>query len=125
MTTITISIKEIAELSMKGRIAARSLAEFGQTEVGSHCVVSAERRVVVHVSLIGVGYVNDSHITIYPAREAGEGRVFLDPESGRIWWGSMTTLRLLASEHDPLKGKTLIMDRANLEYQRALLRNAG
>lgn len=125
MTTITISIKEIAELSMKGLIAARSSAEFAQTAALLGCVVSAERRVVVHVSPTGVGYVKDSNITIYPAREAGEGRVFLDPETGRVWWGGMTTLRILKSEHDPLKGKTLIMDRANLEYQRALLRNAG
>ena len=124
MSTITISIKEIAELSMKGRIAARSSAEFGQTAVGSHCVVSAERRVVVEVSPAGVGYVEGSNITIYPARGAGDGSVFLDPESGRGWWGSMTTLRLLDSEHAPLKGKTLIIDRANLEYQRALLHKA-
>ena len=125
MTTITISIKEIAELSMKGLIAVRHSAEYGQTAAGAHCAISAERRVVIEVSPTGVGYVEGSNITIYPARGAGEGSVFLDPESGRIWWGSMTTLRLLASEHDPLKGKTLIMDRANLEYQRALLRNAG
>ena len=125
MTTITISIKELSALSKEGRIAVRHSAEYGQTAAGAHCAISAERRVVIEVSPTGVGYVEDSNITIYPAREAGEGRVFLDPESGMIWWGSMITLRLLASEHDPLEGKTLIMDRANLEYQRALLRNAG
>ena len=125
MTTITISIKEISVLSKEGRIAVRHSAEFGQTEVGAHCAIGAERRVVIEVSPTGVGYEEGSLLTIYPARGAGDGRVFLAPETGLVWWGSMTTLRLLASEHDPLEGKTLIMDRANLEYQRALLRNAG
>lgn len=125
MSAITISIKELSDLSKEGRIAARSSAEYGQTAAGSHCVVSAERRVVVEVSPTGVGYVEGTNITIYPARGAGDGRVFLDPDSGRIWWGSMTTLRILSSSEDPLKGKTLIIDRANLEYQRALLHKAG
>ena len=124
MTTITISIKELSALSKEGRIAVRHSAEFGQTEVGAHCAIGAERRVVVEVSPTGVGYIEDSPITIYPVRGAGEGSVFLDSETGRIWWGSMTTLRLLESEHAPLEGKTLIIDRANLEYQRALLHKA-
>ena len=124
MTTITISIKELSALSKEGRIAVRHSAEYGQTAVGAHCVVSAERRVVVEVSPTGVGHVEGSNITIYPARGAGDGNVFLDPESGRVWWGSMATLRILSSSGDPLKGKTLIIDRANLEYQRALLHKA-
>ena len=124
MTTITISIKELSALSKEGRIAVRHSAEYGQTAVGAHCVVSAERRVVVEVSPTGVGYVENTNIPIYPARGAGDGNVFLHPESGMIWWGSMTTLRLLDSEHAPLKGKTLIIDHANLEYQRALLHKA-
>ena len=125
MTTITISIKELSALSKEGRIAARSSAEFGQTAAGAHCVVSAERRVVVEVSPTGVGYVEGSNITIYPARGAGEGSVFLDPDSGRVWWGSMTTLRLLDSSEDPLESGTVIIDRANAAYQRALLHGAA
>ena len=124
MATITISIKEIAELSMKGRIAARNSAEFGQTAAGAHCAISAERRVVVEVSPAGVGYMEGSNIPIYPARGAGDGNVFLDPESGMIWWGSMTTLRLLESEHSPLESGTIIKDAANAAYQRALLHKA-
>ena len=114
MPTITISLKEIAELSMKGRIAA-----------AVHCVVSAERRVVVEVSPDGVGYMEGSNIPIDPAHGAGEDSVFLDTESGRIWWGSMTTLRLLESEHSPLESGTIIKDAANAAYQRALLHKAG
>ena len=125
MNTTTISIKELSALSKEGRIAARSSAEFGQTAAGAHCVVSAERRVVVEVSPAGVGYVEGSNITIYPARGAGDGRVFLDPETGLVWWGSMTTLRLLDSEHDPLESGTVIKDAANAAYQRALLHKAG
>ena len=125
MTAITISIQELVALSKEGRIAVRHSAEYGQTEVGSHCAVSAERRIVIEVSPTGVGYVEDSPITIYPAREAGDGNVFLNPESGMIWWGSMTTLRLLESEHSPLESGTVIIDRANAAYQRALLHKAG
>ena len=125
MATSTISIKEVAELSEKGLIAARSFAEFGQTAAGAHCAISAERRVVVRISPSGVGYMEDTNITIYPASGAGDGRVFLAPESGRIWWGSMTTLRILSSREAPLEDKTLIIDRANAVYQSALLHNAS
>ena len=125
MTTITISIKELSALSKEGRIAVRHSAEYGQTAAGAHCAISAERRVVIEVSPTGVGYEEGSALTIYSAREAGEGRVFLAPETGLVWWGSMTTLRLLESEHAPLESGTVIKDAANAAYQRALLRNAG
>lgn len=124
MTTITISIKELSALSKEGRIAVRHSAEYGQTEVGAHCAISAERRVVIDVSPTGVGYVEGSPITIYPARGAGDGNVFLNPESGMIWWGAMTTLRILSSSEDPLEGGTIIKDAANAAYQRALLHKA-
>ena len=125
MTTITITIKEISVLSKEGRVAVRHSAEFGQTAVGAHCAISAERRVVIEVSPTGVGYEEGSALTIYPARGAGDGRVFLAPETGLVWWGSMTTLRLLESEHAPLEDGYIVKDAANAAYQKALLRNAG
>ena len=121
----TITIQELSALSKEGRIAVRHSAEFGQTEVGAHYAVSAERRVVVEVSPTGVGYVEGSNITIYPARDAGEGRVFFDPKTGRIWWGAMATLRILRDSAEPLEGGTVIKDAANAAYQRALLRGAA
>ena len=120
----TITTKEIAALSEAGRIAARSAAEFGQTAAGAHCAISAERRVIVHVSHTGVGYVEGSNITIYPARGAGDGKVFLDPESGLVWWGAMTTLRILSSSGSSLESGTIIKDAANAAYQRALMHKA-
>ena len=121
----TISIKELSALSKEGRIALRHSAEFGQTEVGAHYAVSAERRVVVEVSPTGVGYVEGSNITIYPAREAGEGRVFFDLATGRAWWGAMATLRVLRDRAETLEGGTVIKDAANAAYQRALLSGAA
>lgn len=117
----TITIKAIATFSEAGLIAARSAAEFGQTAAGAHCAVSAERRVIVQVSPTGVGYVEGSTITIHPAREAGEDRVFFDPESGLVWWGSPWTLRILSSSDEPLEDGTLSKDAANAAYQRALM----
>ena len=125
MSTRTIAIEEISALSKLGRIAVRHSAEFGQTEVGAHCAISAERRVVVEVSPTGVGYIEDSTITIYPVRGAGDGRVFCDPSSGRIWWGSMTTLRILRDSAEPLEGGTVVKDAANAAYQKALLSGAA
>ena len=125
MSTRTISIKEISDLSKEGRVALRHAAEFGQTAVGAHCAISAERRVVIEVSPTGVGYEEGSLLTVYPAREAGEGRVFIDPETGRIWWGSMTTLRVLKDGDSPLEGGTVFKDAANAAYQRALLSGAA
>ena len=125
MTTRTISIKEISALSKEGRVALRHSAEFGQTAAGAHCAVSAERRAVIEISPTGVGYEEGSALTIYPAREAGEGRVFFDPATGRIWWGSMTTLRVLESGGSPLEGGRVVKDAANAAYQRALLSGAA
>ena len=122
MSTRTITIEEISALSKEGRVAARHSAEYGQTPAGEHCAISAERRVVIEVSPTGVGYIEGSPITIYPAREAGEGRVFLDPKTGRVWWGSMTTLRILRDSAEPLEGGTVVKDAANATYQRELLR---
>lgn len=121
----TIRIEEIAALSKEGRVALRHSAEFGQTEVGAHCAISAERRVVIALSPTGVGYEEGSALTIYPARGAGEGRVFFDPEAGRVWWGSMTTLRILRDSAEPLEGGTIVTDAANAAYQRALLSGAA
>ena len=118
----TITIKEIAALSEKGRIAARSSGEYGQTAAGAHCAISAERRVIVHVSPTGVGFVKNTDLTMHPAHGAGDGKVFFDPESGLVWWRSPWTLRILASEHDPLEGGTIIKDAANAAYQTALQR---
>lgn len=120
----TITIEEISALSKLGRIAVRHAAEFGQTEVGAHCAIGAERRVVVEVSPTGVGYIEDSPITIYPVRGAGDGRVFCDPSSGRIWWGAMTTLRALESD-SPLEGASVIIDAENAAYQKAVLSGAA
>ena len=120
----TISIKELSALSKEGRIALRHSAEFGQTEVGAHCAVSAERRVVVEVSPTGVGYEEGSLLTIYPARGAGEGRVFFDPKTGRVWWGAMTTLRVLESDSQ-LEGASVIIDAENAAYQKAVLSGAA
>ena len=125
MSTRTISIEEISALSKLDRIAVRHSAEYGQTPAGAHCAISAERRVVVEVSPTGVGYVEGSPITIYPAREAGEGRVFFDPATGRAWWGSMTTLRILEGGDSPLEGGTVVKDATNAAYQRALLSGAA
>ena len=119
MSTSTITIQELSDLSKEGRIAVRHSAEFGQTEIGAHCAISAERRVVIEVSPTGVGYEEGSLLTIYPAR------VFLAPETGLVWWGSMTTLRLLESEHAPLEDGYIVKDAANAAYQKALLHNAG
>ena len=117
----TITIKEIAALSEAGRIAARSAAEFGQTAAGSHCAVSAERRVIVHVSPTGVGYVKNTDLIMHPAHGAGDGKVFFDPESGLVWWGSSWTLRILTSSEDPLESGEIIKDAGNVQYQRALM----
>ena len=125
MSTRTISIEEISALSKLDRIAVRHSAEYGQTPAGAHCAISAERRVVVEVSPTGVGYIEGSQITIYPAREAGEGRVFFDPATGRAWWGSMTTLRILEGGDSPLEGGTVVKDATNAAYQRALLSGAA
>ena len=125
MSTRTISIEEISALSKLDRIAVRHSAEYGQTPAGAHCAISAERRVVVEVSPTGVGYIEGSPITIYPAREAGEGRVFFDPATGRAWWGSMTTLRILEGGDSPLEGGTVVKDATNAAYQRALLSGAA
>ena len=122
MSTRTISIKEISDLSKEGRVAVRHSAEYGQTPAGAHCAVGAERRVVIEVSPAGVGYEENSNLTIHSAREAGEGRVFFDPATGRAWWGSMTTLRVLESSDSPLEGGTVFKDAANAAYQRELLR---
>ena len=121
----TISIEKIVALSKEGRVALRHSAEYGQTGVGAHCAISAERRVVLEISPTGVGYEEGSVLTIYPAREAGEGRVFFDPTTGRAWWGSMTTLRILESGDSPLEGGTVVKDAANAAYQRALLSGAA
>ena len=125
MSTSTIAIEEISALSKLGRIAVRHSAEFGQTEVGAHCAVSAERRIVIEVSPTGVGYEEGSALTIYSAREAGEGRVFFDPATGRVWWGAMATLRVLRDRAETLEGGTVIKDAANAAYQRALLSGAA
>ncbi len=125
MSTRTISIEEISALSKEGRVALRHSAEFGQTEVGAHCAISAERRVVIEISPTGVGYEEGSALTIYSAREAGEGRVFFDPATGRAWWGSMTTLRVLEGGDSPLEGGTVVKDAANAAYQKALLSGAA
>ena len=125
MSTRTITIEEISALSKLGRIAVRHSAEFGQTEVGAHCAIGAERRVVIEVSPTGVGYVEDSTITIYPVRSAGEDRIFLDEKTGRAWWGSMTTLRVLESSASPLEGASVIIDAENAAYQKAVLSGAA
>lgn len=125
MSTRTISIAEISTLSKEGRVALRHSAEFGQTEIGAHCAISAERRVVIEVSPTGVGYEEGGALTIYSAREAGDGRVFFDPNTGRAWWGSMTTLRILRDSAEPLEGGTVVKDAANAAYQRALLSGAA
>lgn len=121
----TISIKELSALSKEGRIALRHSAEFGQTPAGAHCAVSAERRVIIEVSPTGVGYEDGTNLTVYHAREAGDGRVFFDPKTGRAWWGSMTTLRVLEGGDSPLEGGTVVKDAANAAYQRALLSGAA
>ena len=125
MSTRTISIDEISALSKEGRVAARHSAEYGQTPAGAHCTISAERRVVIEVSPTGVGYEEGGALTIYAAREAGEGRVFFDPEAGRAWWGSMTTLRVLESSASPLEGASVIIDAENAAYQKAVLSGAA
>ena len=125
MSTRTISIEEISTLSKEGRIALRHAAEFGQTGACAHCAIGAERRVVVEVSPAGVGYEEGSNLTIYPAREAGEGRVFFDPATGRAWWGSMTTIRVLEGGDSPLEGGTVVKDAANAAYHRDLLSGAA
>ena len=125
MSTSTITIQELSDLSKEGRIAVRHSAEFGQTEIGAHCAISAERRVVIEVSPTGVGYEEGSLLTIYPARGAGEGRVFFDPSWGRIWWGAMATLRILRDSAEPLEGGTVVKDAANAAYQKALLSGAA
>ena len=125
MTTRTISIKEISALSKEGRVALRHSAEFGQTAAGAHCAVGAERRVVIEISPAGVGYEENSNLTIHSAREAGEGRIFFDPTTGRAWWGSMTTLRVLEDRDSPLEGGRVVKDAANAAYQRALLSGAA
>lgn len=117
----TISINEIAALSKEGRVAVRHAAEYGQTPAGAHCAVSAERRVLIDISPTGVGYEDGTNLTIYPAREAGDGCVFFDPKTGRAWWGSMTTLRILRDSAEPLEGGTVVKHAANAAYQRYLL----
>ena len=125
MSTRTITIEEISALSKLGRIAVRHSAEFGQTEVGAHCAVSAERRIVIEVSPTGVGYEAGSALTIYSAREAGEGRVFFDPDTGRAWWGSSYTLRVLPEAGASLEKGSIQKDAANAAHQRALLSGAA
>ena len=125
MSTRTISIEEISALSKEGRVALRHSAEFGQTAVGAHCAISAERRVVIEVSPTGVGYEEGSALTIYSAREAGEGRVFFDPATGRAWWGAAATLRVLSDSAEPLEDGYIVKDAANAAYQKALLRGSA
>ena len=121
----TISIKEISALSKEGRIAARSSAEFGQTAAGAHCAISAERRIVIDLSPNGEGSAKGTLLVLYPARGAGEGRVFFDPETGLVWWGSTATLRVLRDSAEPLEGASVFKDAANAAYQKALLSGAA
>lgn len=116
-----ITIKEISALSKEGRVVVRFAAEYGQTPAGAHCAISAERRIEIDVSPTGVGYEEGSNLTIYPAREAGEGCVFIDRKTGRVWWGAMATLRILDSSEAPLEGGDVVKNAANAAYQKYLL----
>ena len=126
MSTRTITIEELATLSREGRVAARLSSTFGQTAAGEHAAVSAERLVRLEVSPTGVGYDPTSDLNIYAARgEAGEGRVFFDPDTGRAWWGSSYTLRVLPEAGASLERGSIKKDAANAAYQRALLSGAA
>lgn len=121
----TISIQELVALSKEGRVALRQSAEFGQTGAGAHCAVSAERRIVIDLSPDGEGSAKGTLLVLFPARGAGEGNVFFDPETGLVWWGSTETLRVLRDSAEPLEGGTVVKDAANAAYQRALLRGVA
>ena len=125
MSTRTITIEELATLSREGRVAARLSSTFGQTAAGEHAAVSAERLVRLEVSPTGVGYDPTSNLNIYAAREAGEGRVFFDPDTGRAWWGSSYTLRVLPEAGASLERGSIQKDAANAAYQKAMLSGAA
>ena len=76
---------------------------------------------MIDVSPTGVGYEDGSNLNIYPAPGAGDGHVFFDPATGRAWWGSAATVRVLRDSAEPLEGGTVVKDAANAAYQRALL----
>ena len=123
MSTSTIAIEEISALSKLGRIAVRHSAEFGQTEVGAHCAVSAERRIVIEARRESARTKSGSALTIYSAREAG-GTVFFDPATGaRV--GAMATLRVLRDRAEPLEGGTVVRRGKRRVPKGGLLRGAA
>ena len=124
----TITIEELVDLSAQGRIVVCASATFGQTDAGCHSSTSAERLVEVRAAPCGGEVVGGPPIYTWRARSfsrpAGPVPIHYNPDTGAVWWGSSSTLRVLPHAGAPLFGASVQMDAENLAFQRALLGRA-